>query len=89
MKLLFARAFQRCIELIITPKTQTEFFVSLHWRMDIVGLTANNNGRSCHIHTICGEIVRVGSVVIIRAVNPAGQEAIISNHGLALPVLLE
>jgi hypothetical protein len=31
--------------------------------LEIVGLYANNNGRSCTIHTMCGDHVKVGDVL--------------------------
>jgi hypothetical protein len=34
--------------------------------LEIVGLLSNSNGRSCSVHEICGEYVRVGDVLRLK-----------------------
>ena len=43
-------------------------------KIEIVGLTANGNGRSCETHECCGENVAVGDVLRLR-------QAIVSVNG--------
>ena len=38
-----------------------------HRNLEIVGLHASNNGRSCSVHSCCGEYVKVGD--LLRLVN--------------------
>ncbi len=34
--------------------------------LEISGLKANTNGRSCRIHSVCGETVEVGNVLLLQ-----------------------
>jgi len=43
-------------------------------KLDVVGLDATNNGRSCRNHECCGQVVRSGDIIVFR-----GCEVIVNN----------
>ena len=45
-----------------------------YFSLEIVGLKVNSNGRQCHLHSCCGESLKVGDVVKLVKTMLIGEE---------------